>query len=772
MAVEAPSGIVQWYSNPVGERTWNTFKAILTGKDYPGTSRKTSYVKLSDKEAEEVIENIKKDPKGVPFFDEANAPDKAEEYQRWLVARYLTKAREDAFNDTQKASSAPKPTSSALVPIGTKGTDLVEEQIDERVLSILGLQDAFDFTYEEYLTLLKEKAVAARMTQQGMSTESVELITDELKRVKGKTGKFKVKAKKVNINKVVNRTGQAAKTSVQLDPTKLLPPAISDSQEEQQEVQKDILDFLKNDLLDALKSINSVVTDILDVLKEQRAVDRKKTEQDRKNAEVEKKRKREAKLEGDAGKGMSSLVSTIAKPFTNFFDTIKNFFMNILMGSAINFLLAVIKDPSIILTPLKNFANMIIGFLNGIISFMWNMIVSPINFVINGINTGIQGLINQINNAIQLIPGARPITAPQLPTVPGPPQIPTFPVQQQEGGGETIKIGDISLMSGGGVDNKTGMKVSGFGKDTQLTALSPGEVVFSNPAADFWGRDNLLAMNAIGGGTNKPKFGSLGIQTMQGGGVAGGGRVIFGAGHAAKSKGSSVGTDNLPVQGTRDPRTGVTESVAMMHLIEHMQRIVSSNPQMYSNIGFQNITETKGSRGMRSTTRQIEGGGDQFVELHLDQYGGGGRSGVISRNRTPVDNALGSLFGFFSKDFKQGDLAIPDEGGTIVELAAVDDPKLRPFLSEVKAGKFGPATEKLATQLLTAVVGKNVPKAPSLPPPSTQPRVTMLPIPVGGGQQAPTSSATSSQPDIPGFSPEDPMNMSTLVVKAIYNMVG
>ena len=184
MAVEAPSGIVQWYSNPVGERTWNTFKAILTGKDYPGTSRKTSYVKLSDKEAEEVIENIKKDPKGVPFFDEANAPDKAEEYQRWLVARYLTKAREDAFNDTQKASSAPKPTSSALVPVGTKGTDLVEEQIDERVLSILGLQDAFDFTYEEYLTLLKEKAVAARMTQQGMSTESVELITDELKRVK------------------------------------------------------------------------------------------------------------------------------------------------------------------------------------------------------------------------------------------------------------------------------------------------------------------------------------------------------------------------------------------------------------------------------------------------------------------------------------------------------------------------------------------------------------------------------------------------------------
>jgi hypothetical protein len=706
-------------------------------------------------------------------------------------------------------------TSSALVPVGTKGTDLVEEQIDERILAILGLQDTFDFTYEEYLTLLKEKAVAARMAQQEMPTESIELITNELKRVRGKTGKFKVKAKKVNIEKVLNRKSPSPQKA-ELDPSKLLPSSLEDSEdyrEEQKEVQKDILDFLKNDLLDSLKSINSVVTDILDVLKEQRAVDKKKTEQDRKNSEIEKKRKREAKLESDVGKGMSSLVSKVAKPFTNFFDTIKNFFMNILMGSAVNFLLSVIKDPSIILTPLKNFANMIIGFLNGIISFMWNMIVSPINFVINGINTGIQGLINQINNAIRLIPGSKPITAPQLPTVPGPPQIPTFPVQQQEGGGETIKIGDISLMngggetikivqrqqgggetikivqrqqgggetinigdvslmSGGGVDKKTGVKVSGFGKDTQLTALSPGEVVFSNPAADFWGRDNLLAMNAVGGGTNKPKFGSLGIQAMQGGGVAGGGRIIFGAGHAARTKGSSVGTDNLPVQGTQDPKTKVSESVAMMHLIESMQRIVSSNPQLYSNIGFHNITETSGARGMRSTTKNIERQGNQFVELHLDQFGGGGRSGVISRNRTSVDNALGSLFGFFPKNFKQGDLAIPDEGGTIVELSAVDDPKLRPFLNEVKQNKYGPATQELATKLLNAVVGKNVPKAPNLPPPSSQPRVAMLPVPVGGGQQAPTSSATPSQPDVPGFSPEDPMNMSSLVVKAIYNMVG
>ena len=178
MAVEAPSGIVKWYShNLVGARSLAILKTMLTGKTQPGSSAKTSYVKLSDKEADELIENIKKDPEGFPNFDEANAPDKAEEYQKWLVARYLTKVREDAFENTQKKSPPPKPTSSAIVPAGVKGTDLVEEEIDSQVLSILGLEDVFDLTYEEYASLLKEAAVKGRMANSQMTTESIELVT-------------------------------------------------------------------------------------------------------------------------------------------------------------------------------------------------------------------------------------------------------------------------------------------------------------------------------------------------------------------------------------------------------------------------------------------------------------------------------------------------------------------------------------------------------------------------------------------------------------------
>ena len=34
---------------------------------------------------------------------------------------------------------------------GTRGTDLVEEQIDERILRILGLEEVFDIDYSTYL---------------------------------------------------------------------------------------------------------------------------------------------------------------------------------------------------------------------------------------------------------------------------------------------------------------------------------------------------------------------------------------------------------------------------------------------------------------------------------------------------------------------------------------------------------------------------------------------------------------------------------------------
>ena len=57
------------------------------------------------------------------------------------------------------------------------------EQIDERILGLLGLEDEYEMSYEEYVRHLKEAMVASRMSKSKFSTEESELITNEWKRV-------------------------------------------------------------------------------------------------------------------------------------------------------------------------------------------------------------------------------------------------------------------------------------------------------------------------------------------------------------------------------------------------------------------------------------------------------------------------------------------------------------------------------------------------------------------------------------------------------------
>ena len=81
---------------------------------------------------------------------------------------------------------------------GTRQDDLVDEEIDERILNLLGLDDTFDIDYKTYMTLLKER-IAARMAKSQIPTEESEIITEEFRRVKRKTGRFKIKTKKISV---------------------------------------------------------------------------------------------------------------------------------------------------------------------------------------------------------------------------------------------------------------------------------------------------------------------------------------------------------------------------------------------------------------------------------------------------------------------------------------------------------------------------------------------------------------------------------------------
>ena len=103
---------------------------------------------------------------------------------------------DDLINSIREEASRE---SALAVYEGARQDDLVDEEIDERILNLLGLDDTFDIDYKTYMTLLKERMAAARMAKSQIPTEESEIITEEFRRVKRKTGRFKIKTKKISV---------------------------------------------------------------------------------------------------------------------------------------------------------------------------------------------------------------------------------------------------------------------------------------------------------------------------------------------------------------------------------------------------------------------------------------------------------------------------------------------------------------------------------------------------------------------------------------------
>ena len=62
--------------------------------------------------------------------------------------------------------------------------DPTVQLIDKEIVDLLGLQDEYELSWEDYYRALREAAVAARMTDSKYSSGETEVITEELKRVK------------------------------------------------------------------------------------------------------------------------------------------------------------------------------------------------------------------------------------------------------------------------------------------------------------------------------------------------------------------------------------------------------------------------------------------------------------------------------------------------------------------------------------------------------------------------------------------------------------
>lgn len=465
----------------------------------------------------------------------------------------------------QPKGNVPDPSGSLTLYEGIKEEDLVNEEIDERILKLLGLQDIFDVDYGTYLSLLKEKLVTISMGDKKIPREEQILLQDEFKRVKGKVGRFKIKSKKINAENI-GTTGpiRVSKQQYFLAGKVSVPDISRESTNIGSSIKKDI------------EAIKTSIISIASLLASQNKLIQKDAENQRKNLENLRRGKREEDLEKRDNK-LKNLASKVLAPFQSILDKIINFIVWTLLGrlmvkfidwisdkknkKKIDTLIRFIGDwwPALLgafllfATPLGGFVRSIIGTVTKL-TFKLSKFAIPklLNFVkanpvaaalIGGsiaAGVGAYASTQQVDKTRKENKKTDPSTVLPQETAktgkaPGATQLSQEQIQSRgfnmfRGGGLIPKFGDyqkptpirdIGFESGGTITDDTGIRIAGAGKDTQLIAAQPGEIVISKPAVDKYGANFFLGLNKSGGGTNVPKMVNN-IQLAAGGGMVGG----------------------------------------------------------------------------------------------------------------------------------------------------------------------------------------------------------------------------------------------------------
>jgi len=270
----------------------------------------------SDNDLIEMVDSFIEENEETPdsdFVEEVN--EKLDRNLRDVNEDILGKIDELIAGYEQKVKEGPPkpPKSSTALAVyegdKAKDEDLVSEEVDERILSLLGLEDAIDIDKGTYKSLLKEKMIEGRMGGTVLSTEDNELLTNEYKRVKNETGVFKVK-KKISASDFNEGSTASTKSSVKVG--RSLLPNLKNVDEKTEEVAEEgkkkrtknqnqiaeLKSFITKTLAPSLKSIETNLASIVATMNKQVVLEEKEDEKERVAAEKIKKRTRESKLEG------------------------------------------------------------------------------------------------------------------------------------------------------------------------------------------------------------------------------------------------------------------------------------------------------------------------------------------------------------------------------------------------------------------------------------------------------------------------------------------
>ena len=455
----------------------------------------------------------------------------------------IPKGLDDLLDSIRGESERQDSSALAVYVPDQREEDLVSEQIDERILALLGLEDVIDIDYATYKTLLREKMMEGRMADSKMPSDEVELLTNEFKRVKGNTGRFKVQRQKINFQSFVNdvKPEETEEQTQPQEPLLALPgtaevksPDVEVAEEEKEDKFQGIEKFLGG-MSERLEKIEKNLSDMLDMEAKTAADEKKEVEAERITGEKTKKRKRESSLEKGIKSAGKSITDKVTAPVKGFFEQLLNFFVQIFLGNAVLGLIKLLENPMMIFNPLINMVNGVIGMINNILNFLFGGLVDPVNNLVGLLNGGITNLENTINGIMGLFGEQEEEDKLKFPKIPEAkvPQIKEIelfkpkeekpkeePVKGMAGGGLVINEGptfnvkqEVGGYSEGG--QVTNQNISGYTEGGQVTNenisgyTEGGQVTNLNVNA-FKGGGQVTNQNFEGGNTNfSPKIGGF-----------------------------------------------------------------------------------------------------------------------------------------------------------------------------------------------------------------------------------------------------------------------
>ena len=327
------------------------------------------------------------------------------------MADNIPEGLDDLLNSIRGEGKSQKSSAIVVVPKAEKKeSDSVEnEDIDPAILRLLGLEDVFDIDYDTYKTLLRERMAAGRMPDSKIPTEEVQLLTDEFKRVKGKTGRFKVKGQKIKKESFVGK--KKTKTSAIV---KAAPRAITKPQEDLKEAEAPV----NVEVAEKVSDLDNAIRKLLQTSIRQDKEEEKQSRKERVAAQrAEQKEKEIAKERKKIMTGVPGALKSALKPITNIFDTVGGFLKKFLFSTLIMELLRFLEDPIEYFRPLINWVNGVIEKVNAGIASVLKGIFDPINKVIEGANAQLVNLENAINPLLKKM-GSSPLTIPKVPVIP------------------------------------------------------------------------------------------------------------------------------------------------------------------------------------------------------------------------------------------------------------------------------------------------------------------------------------------------------------------